>query len=226
MYDGEVLVGPRGPPPGALPENKSSARSGGGMATSPQGYFVITPLLLELQQQEEGSNVVVWVNRGWIPRHFVVPSSSLGRPSSRSKNTATGSSWQRPTGRVELDVVASKAEKPKFITPEHDFSKQPLRLYWFDAATLQHIAKLLLQQQGKHHDDDHDKHAFCLLTQVRATKELTTNTLRFPVQPPVTSVGEYKITPAIHAGYALTWYGLSGAGLYTVSYTHLRAHET
>ena len=40
LHDLEVLVGPRGPPPGALASSGPSAgRSGGGMAASPQVSF-------------------------------------------------------------------------------------------------------------------------------------------------------------------------------------------
>ncbi len=35
----------------------------------------------------------------------------------------------------------------------------------------------------------------------------------YPVNPTQELVGEFKVTPAIHAGYAVTWFGLSGAGM-------------
>ena len=38
--------------------------------------------------------------------------------------------------------------------------------------------------------------------------------LLYPLQPPVSSIGNFKTTPAVHVGYAATWFGLSGAGLY------------
>jgi hypothetical protein len=61
-HEREVLLGPRGPPPGALADSgPNSGRSGGGLGSSPQGYFVITPLLTD-------SNEEVLVNRGWTAR--------------------------------------------------------------------------------------------------------------------------------------------------------------
>jgi cytochrome oxidase assembly protein ShyY1 len=36
----------------------------------------------------------------------------------------------------------------------------------------------------------------------------------WPVAPPVERVGEPKLMPAVHAGYAVTWYGMSVAGMY------------
>ena len=35
----------------------------------------------------------------------------------------------------------------------------------------------------------------------------------FPVQPSEEYVGEFKVTPDVHMGYAITWLGLSGAGV-------------
>lgn len=52
-----------------------------------------------------------------------------------------------------------------------------------------------------------------ILAQVRSQKQTGRNTL-FPVQPPVEAIGEYKVSPMVHAGYAFTWFGLSGAGIY------------
>jgi len=36
----------------------------------------------------------------------------------------------------------------------------------------------------------------------------------WPVQPTAEKVGEFKVSPAVHAGYACTWFGLSAAGMY------------
>ena len=38
--------------------------------------------------------------------------------------------------------------------------------------------------------------------------------LLYPLQPPVSSISAFKTIPAVHMGYAFTWFGLSGAGLY------------
>ena len=52
-----------------------------------------------------------------------------------------------------------------------------------------------------------------------ATSSSTSSTanvplLAYPLQPPVASISEFKTTPSVHVGYATTWFGLSGAGLY------------
>ena len=98
--------------------------------------------------------------------------------------------------------------EPKIITPQHDYSKRPLQLFWFDPIALQAIAET--------------EHETTLLTQVLPDgKEGEEggdvggdSTMEFPLKPPVASVAEFKTTPAIHAGYAVTWYGLSAAGFY------------
>mmetsp|Transcript_5312 Transcript_5312/g.12064 ORF Transcript_5312/g.12064 Transcript_5312/m.12064 type:complete len:130 (+) Transcript_5312:609-998(+) len=48
--------------------------------------------------------------------------------------------WNRPEGVVELTAIVSKPEKPRFITPEHDYSKRPLQLFWIDGLALRAIA--------------------------------------------------------------------------------------
>jgi cytochrome oxidase assembly protein ShyY1 len=35
----------------------------------------------------------------------------------------------------------------------------------------------------------------------------------FPARASREYVGEFKVTPAVHAGYAFTWFGLSSAGI-------------
>jgi surfeit locus 1 family protein len=51
------------------------------------------------------------------------------------------------------------------------------------------------------------------LAQVRAEDDESAST-EYPLKPPVASVADFKTTPAIHAGYAATWFGLSGSGIY------------
>ena len=89
--------------------------------------------------------------------------------------------------------------EPKIITPQHDYSKRPLQLFWFDAIALQAIAE--------------SQEEMSLLAQV-ATEEDESSSEPYPLRPPVSAVADFKTTPAIHAGYAATWFGLSGAGIY------------
>ena len=53
-----------------------------------------------------------------------------------------------------------------------------------------------------------------LLAQVKDDDENSSSEVQYPLRPPIDSVADFKTTPAIHAGYAATWFGLSGAGIY------------
>jgi cytochrome oxidase assembly protein ShyY1 len=62
-------------------------------------------------------------------------------------------------------------------------------------------------------DNEHDlEHAFyALATRVQdGAKDETT----FPLAPSAQQVGGFPVPPAMHVGYAVTWYGLSLAGVY------------
>ena len=88
----EVLVGPRGPPPGAVAvTGPSSGRSSGGMSSSPQGYFVVTPLT-RTGGAAEGETVLV--NRGWVPLSFMKEKRS----------------WHRPVGTIKIVGVPTETE--------------------------------------------------------------------------------------------------------------------
>jgi cytochrome oxidase assembly protein ShyY1 len=50
-----------------------------------------------------------------------------------------------------------------------------------------------------------------LLQEIRSSTNEAS--VKFPVQPPLETVGEFKVTPMIHAGYAFTWFGLASAGV-------------
>jgi len=187
IHEYEVLVGPRGPPPGAISSSgPNSGRSSGGMSSSPQGYYVLTPFF------RLNNMGIVLVNRGWVPRQYVKQNAK----------------WNRPVGVVDVIGVASKTEQPKFLSPPHD-AKQPKELLWMDRKAIEEKTKttglspLLLTEtsnynnDGNDHDHDHDDDNF-----------------GFPVKPSKETVGEFKVLPSTHAGYAFTWFGLSGAGIF------------
>ena len=95
------------------------------------------------------------------------------------------------------------------MTPEHDYSKRPLQLFWFDGLALQAIAEsddeTYLMTQVREDKEEDDKHH---------NTQQSSSTIEYPLRPPVASVGEFRTTPEIHVGYAATWFGLSAAGIY------------
>ena len=204
----EILVGPRGPPPGALASTgPGSGRSSGGMSSSPQGYFVVTPLRVVGVGGGNGNGVgegrtTILVNRGWVPMAYVKQQQQ-----SSNGSTKQPCPWSRPTGTIALVGVETTTEQPKFLSPIHD-ERNPNQLLWMDRAALE--AKtgtvgqnpLLLTETAE--ADDIDRAAVASSAAPAPT---------FPVRPSAATVGEFKVTPATHAGYAVTWFGLSAAGI-------------
>lgn len=178
-HQDEILIGPRGPPLGALSASgPNSGRSSGGMASSPQGYYCLTPF-----ERMNGMGTVI-VNRGWIPRSHV------------QENAA----WTRPNGEIALVGIVSKTEQPRLFSPVHS-AKDPKQLLWFDRKAIEEKTKTA----GSHP---------LLLTEVSKTGDQSDEVVNGPpFKPSKESVGEFKVTPATHAGYAVTWFGLSGAGV-------------
>ena len=56
-----------------------------------------------------------------------------------------------------------------------------------------------------------------IVTETTTLDDMNSNTSKqivsFPVKPIDKTVGEFKVLPETHAGYAVTWFGLSGAGM-------------
>lgn len=97
--------------------------------------------------------------------------------------------------------------EPRIIKPQHDFSKTPPQLFYMDEAALQQLAG------SNEHAVVVTNEKPIILREIRKDDSNNSAALQFPVQPPVETVGEFKVTPMIHAGYAFTWFGLAGAGL-------------
>ena len=101
---------------------------------------------------------------------------------------------------LDVVVVPGKVETPRFLVAEHKMQERPPQLFWYDLETMQ-------QWVGY---DKANKSPLRLYTAVAATQAADT----WPAAPPAQAVGTFKVEPAVHAGYAVTWYGLSAAGLY------------
>ena len=127
-HDKEVLIGPRGAPPGVqLPvsglsaKNSSSKTTASGMQPGPQGFYVLTPMEISPVEDEPssitGSASTVWINRGWIPKTLV---PGADRPYYKNDLVQKAkidrmlreqpAAWNRPNGIVEVKAVLSKPE--------------------------------------------------------------------------------------------------------------------
>jgi len=254
QHDKEILIGPRGPPPGALSESgpNSGRGGGGGMSSSAQGYWVVTPFVVmdgedaptvptttgsqvedtvkpkrgwfgrrggeaskpsDSNGMDSNSNArreqkpsdttneqtIVWINRGWIPRQFIDRNNEISTP------------WHRPQGIVPLMAMESSTEKGgTFAPPSRLDSKKPNdntqsttvnKLLWVDREAMGE-----LMSSGT---DDSSPPFFVEINMNEANNVPP----QFPVKPRKELVGEFKVMPEVHAGYALTWFGLSGAGM-------------
>ena len=100
LHEHELFVGPRGPPLGAISSTGPSSGRGGGLSSSPQGYFVLTPFQVSL---EHGKIDTILINRGWVPRHFIASTSN------QNENQEI-QMLDRPLGIVNIVGVESQVE--------------------------------------------------------------------------------------------------------------------
>jgi cytochrome oxidase assembly protein ShyY1 len=315
-----ILIGPRGPPPGALATsgpNSGLASNTGGMSSSQQGYWVVTPLIIIGDERSNSSISVdsddaigeggekkknkswwlhrillwkghrgssssssgstlslstqngtnsyntaspssssnnntsktaaaaaantVWINRGWIPRHFI-----------NQVNNQIIQSWDEPSDMVTLQTMESQTERGggMFTPPsrldsdstkggekgasssnnsnssnsssstinDNDGRRSVRKLLWMDREAMEQMTRcnenqhppLFVQINTEDNENNNNNHQ---LTTAAAAAAATTTRRSYPVRPSQEYVGEFKVTPEVHAGYAVTWFGLSGAGV-------------
>ncbi|KAI6243850.1 SURF1-like protein [Aphelenchoides fujianensis] len=104
LYDREFIIQPRGRFDEAFDDRAEGGMIGNAAASSHGGHF-ITPMLLE------GTNIVVMVNRGWLPRRKFEEERKR----------------ERPDGIVEIEAIVRKSEKrPRYIS-----DNQPEKDVWF-----------------------------------------------------------------------------------------------
>lgn len=87
-----------------------------------------------------------------------------------------------------------------------------MQLLYFDGGALKEILEHVHPEQEQHRVTE-EEDDLILLTQIKAEPNEKGGKLSFPLQAPPDKVGEFTISPTIHAGYAITWFGLSGAGM-------------
>jgi len=104
--------------------------------------------------------------------------------------------WERPSCVVNVKAVLGRMEQPKYITPTHN-PKTPRQLTWLDRKTIEQKMNLV----GK---------SLLFYTQIQDNTE-TANI--YPLRPDQYFVGQFKVLPGVHLGYAVTWFGLSLAGM-------------
>ncbi len=258
QHEHEIFIGPRGPPPGALAEtgpNSGRGGGGGGMSSGTQGYLVVTPFVMVKDENatkhshaSKREDDVVWINRGWIPRHFLNHPKAHHRPhhphhgpQSHDYN-AIITSYTQPTGILQILAMESNTDTPGRFAPPSRVESSPHRaeskiqtiivdaastatptttsdpipmshkqLLWMDRPAMEELTSCqipnyhppLFVEINTSHDD----------SVVAVDKNKNASSLQYPVKSTQEYVGEFKVTPEIHAAYAITWFGLSGAGM-------------
>jgi len=157
---------------------------------------------------------IVWINRGWIPRNYI------------SKNNEITTPWLRPKGTVQLTAMESQTETPKTFSPPSRLDSKDYRRKGNDCERNETVNKLLWLDRNAMEEMMNSSSTTApssslhppLFVEIKSEddggkKVQGGGPPRFPVKPTEEYVGEFKVTPAIHAGYALTWFGLSGAGM-------------
>lgn len=184
----EVLLGPRSAP---TRENKAQ-----GMATNPQGYYVITPLMLKC-----GDGATIFVNRGWVMRDA-------------QNNTAV--SFSRPNWASVTGVV-QKPEEQNLFSPEN--SPASGKLLWLSSRDLVLASKSRLGASTQFDDgspqvtdaDQQDGGAF--VEPVVVEEIVDSDDKDVKVQYPIPRDAKYAdtsyVTPETHLAYAFTWFALS-----------------
>ena len=86
------------------------------------------------------------------------------------------------------------------MSPPHN-PKEPRQLLWLDRIAIEKLT-------------DTSGAAPLLLKQTAEGKANEENDISFPVKPNKETVGEFKVSPSTHVGYAATWYGLATAGVF------------
>jgi surfeit locus 1 family protein len=117
------------------------------------------------------------------------------------------------------------------MVPEHELASTPPKFFWFDLVTLrQHMFQNMATAKDQNaklvsvdasitdSSDNSDNDDVPFVTAVSGSDNTNGNKalqdIAWPVTPTADKVGDFKVSPTVHAGYAFTWFGLSGAGLY------------
>lgn len=101
LHDKEVKLGPRSPPAGLIGDAAQ------GLATNPQGYYIITPF-------KRCDGTIVYVNRGWV--------------------AMKEQTWKRPVGTVAINAIIGSTETAGSFSPVNDPKNR--KLLWLESAAL------------------------------------------------------------------------------------------
>jgi cytochrome oxidase assembly protein ShyY1 len=99
-----------------------------------------------------------------------------------------------------MEIVTTE---PRFLKPPAVDKRNPKVLLWMDVEAIKEKTRIETES------------TLPILIETELTEDIQEGPSipHYPIKPSTQTVGEYKVTPAIHAGYAVTWFGLFGAGV-------------
>jgi surfeit locus 1 family protein len=164
---------------------------------------------------------------------------SGSRPSSNASNAPppppSRLQWSRPSGTMAVHALPSILEstcvldrprslhrlrlvshlratrlslivaEPRFLVANHNYRERPVQLYWFDVDAMQQLVQRNDAMLVTSYNDNNNQES--------GQDDSDSESLLRPVRPTLASLQEFKVSPAIHAAYAFTWFSLSLAGL-------------
>jgi cytochrome oxidase assembly protein ShyY1 len=139
LHDHEVLLGPRSAPPGLV------TTAAQGMATNPQGYYIITPFVLQPNKH------IIFVNRGWVPRSFIENdkkekkrnlNSNINQTQTQTQTQGREMKINRPINNLYLrNIILSKEEeKGRFVVKNTPQAIHTKKLLWVELDAVESAA--------------------------------------------------------------------------------------
>ena len=146
LHNNSVLLGPRSIPEGIMEKAQ-------GMASNPQGFYIITPMVIKLNDGSNSSSsnyffksnnnnsnddgILVYVNRGWIPSSKI-QASAKSRDYSYSNSNSNSNSESES---INITGIVAESEASGMFTPTNDLSSSSgsgdmNKLLWLEAKAL------------------------------------------------------------------------------------------
>jgi len=184
-HGSELTLGPRSAPVSLL------GYAAQGMATNPQGYYIITPFIIE-DGEDQCKDTVIFVNRGWVPKSEV--------------------NYDRPSGSTTISCVIGNEEKAGTFAPKNDPKSK--NLLWLERkailngttmTSLDYPAVLAECVNENEEEKTADKTPF-------DKKQKSGVVQKFPFAKHLSDLQDQYVTPSTHIVYAVTWFSLAVAG--------------
>ena len=217
LHKNSVLLGPRSIPEGIMEKAQ-------GMASNPQGFYIITPMVIRLNDNNNNSNssssyffkknnsikditdsAIVYVNRGWLPSSKVQSSAK-----SIDYSTINSSSKNGESENVNVIGIVGECEGSGLFTPKNDLSNSingsgdMNKLLWLEG-------KSLIQSCNGSNSNSSSSEPI-IINRIAPNTSLYSYPLAKSEEAVSSSGGDHYVTPFTHLVYAVTWFSLTMFG--------------